>query len=288
MASTRCSLHRWAPADFLLGFFADTPLANLLVNTAAGELLFPYAYANRAAAITYEPDTFIERLDARLRFDEPTFLAVHLTLDPLAAYLGIDAAAANRERDATLADKYRRAAIRADQQFGDLLQMLRDRGALQNAIVVVLSDHGEALGEPASLANEGHAARHIPALSASYGHGTNVFAEGQYRVLLAMQSLGSNELATPAGLELAVPASLEDIAPTIVDALHLEPKQPFDGVSWLGELKGAPNGDDERRIRYLETEFVPPGLGLRPRCVAQHAASGRTLLSRRCARPIGC
>jgi hypothetical protein len=135
---------------------------------------------------------------------------------------------------------------------------------LQNAIVVVLSDHGEALGEPASLVDEGHAARHIPALSASYGHGTNVFAEGQYRVLLAMQSLGSNELATPVGLALAVPASLEDIAPTIAEALHLAPKQPFDGLSWLGELTGAPNSDNQRRIRYLETEFVPPGLGSGP------------------------
>jgi hypothetical protein len=248
-------------SDFLLGFFADTPLANLLVNTAAGAVFFPHTYANRAATVTYDPNTFIERLDARLRFDEPTFLAVHLTLTHWPHTWASTPAAETGESDAVIADTYRGATIRVDQQFGDLLQMLRDRGALQNAIVVVLSDHGEALGEPASLANEGHAARHIPTLSASYGHGTNVFAEGQYRVLLAMQSLGSNALAAPAGLELAVPASLEDIAPTIADALHLEPKQPFDGVSWLSELKGAPNSANERRIRYLETEFVPPGLG---------------------------
>jgi arylsulfatase A-like enzyme len=247
-------------SDFLLSFFADTPLANLLVNTAAGAVLFPHTHANRAAAVTYDPDTFIERVARRLRFDKPTLLAVHLTLTHWPHTWASTPALETGEREATLTDKYRRAAIRADQQFGDLLEMLRDRGALQNAIVVVLSDHGEALGEPASLANEGHAARHIPALSASYGHGTNVFSEGQYRVLLAMQSFGNNGLATPAGLELAVPASLEDIAPTIADALQLEPKQPFDGISWLGELKGAPSSDDELRIRYLETEFVPPGL----------------------------
>jgi hypothetical protein len=251
-------------SEFLLSFFADTPLANLFVNTAAGAIFFPHTYANRAAAVTYDPDTFIERLDARLRFDQPTFLAVHLTLTHWPHTWASTPAAETGEHDAILADNYRRATIRADQQFGDLLHMLRDRGALQNAIVVVLSDHGEALGEPASLADEGHAARHIRALAASYGHGTNVFTEGQYRVLLAMQSLGSNRLATPAGLELAVPASLEDITPTIADALHLEPKQRFDGISWLGELQGAPNRDNERRIRYLETEFVPPGLGSSP------------------------
>jgi hypothetical protein len=247
-------------SDFLLSFFSDTPLANLLVNTAAGAILFPHTYANRAAAVTYDPDTFIERLDARLRFDEPTFLAIHLTLTHWPHSWASTPPAELGERDLPLADKYRRAATRVDQQFGDLLQMLRERGALQNAIVVVLSDHGEALGEPASLANVGHAARHILALSASYGHGTNVFAEGQYRVLLAMRSFGKTAMATPAGLELAVPASLEDIAPTIADALHLEPRQPFNGLSWLGAMKGAPSSDNERRIRYLETEFVPPGL----------------------------
>jgi hypothetical protein len=247
-------------SDFVISFFADSPLANLLVNTAAGAVLFPHTYANRAAAITYDPNTFIERLDASLSFDEPTFLAVHLTL----THWPHTWATEPGERDAPVADAYRRAAIRADQQFGDLVGMLRDRGALQNAIVVVLSDHGEALGEPASIADEGHAARHIPTLAASYGHGTNVFAEGQYRVLLAMRSLGSDQLPTPAGLELAVPASLEDIAPTIADALQLEPRQPFDGVSWLSVLKGVLTSDNATRIRYLETEFVPAGLGSGP------------------------
>jgi arylsulfatase A-like enzyme len=251
-------------SDFLISFFADTPLANVLVNTAAGAFFFPHTYANRAAAVTYDPNTFIEQLDARLHFEEPTFLAVHLTLAHWPHTWASTPAAETGERGASLADTYRRAAIRVDQQFGDLLKALRQRGVLRNAIVVVLSDHGEALGEPASLANEGHAARHIPNLAASYGHGTNVFAGGQYRVLLAMQSLGNNELTAPAGLELAVPASLEDIAPTIADALHLKPKRRFDGISWLSKLKGAPNGDNAERIRYLETEFVPPGLGSGP------------------------
>jgi hypothetical protein len=251
-------------SDFLISFFADTPLANLLVNTAAGAVLFPHTYANRAAAVTYEPDTFIERLDARLRFDEPTFLAVHLTLTHWPHTWAATPLAKPGVPAAPLADTYRRAAMRVDQQFGALLQVLRDRGALQNAIVVVLSDHGEALGEPVPIANEGHAARHIPALPASYGHGTSVFAEGQYRVLLAMRSLGSDELATTAGLDLAVPASLEDIAPTIADALHFTPKQAFDGVSWLGALNGAPSSAHAQRIRYLETEFAPPQLGSGP------------------------
>jgi arylsulfatase A-like enzyme len=33
-----------------------------------------------------------------------------------------------------------------DRQFGDVLAMLARKGVLDNAIVVLLSDHGEALG----------------------------------------------------------------------------------------------------------------------------------------------
>ena len=32
--------------------------------------------------------------------------------------------------------------------FGELLRMLEAKGALQNALVIVLSDHGEAMGLP--------------------------------------------------------------------------------------------------------------------------------------------
>jgi arylsulfatase A-like enzyme len=245
-------------ADFILGFFSDTPLANLLVNTRAGEWLFPYAHANRAVAVTYDPDTFIERLDDRLDFDEPTFLAVHLTLVHW-PYTWDSTPTPTEPGTTASAQQYRRATARLDTQFGDLMRMLRDRGALQNAIVVVLSDHGESLGEPISIADDEHAIRHIPYRNKALGHGTSVFADAQYRVLLAMQSFGAPELPTRAGARLEVPASLEDIAPTLSAALGLAPERPFDGVSWLPQLTGAPVGDHEHRIRFLETEFTPRG-----------------------------
>jgi arylsulfatase A-like enzyme len=246
-------------ADFILGFFSDTPLANLFVNTRVGGWSFPYAYANRAVSITYDPDTFIERLDNRLEFDEPTFLAVHLTLIHW-PYGWASMPPGPRAADAAATvQRYRRSAARVDQQFGDLLRTLRDHGALDKAIVVVLSDHGESLGEPISIAEDEHAIRHIPFRRRSAGHGTSVFADGQYRVLLAMQSFGAPELPTRAGARLDVPASLEDIAPTLSAALGLAPERPFDGVSWLPQLEGEPIGEHAHRIRFLETELVPRG-----------------------------
>jgi arylsulfatase A-like enzyme len=247
-------------SDFLLGSLGDTPLANLLVNTPAGEWLFPHAYANRAAAITYDPDTFIERLDEDLRFDEPTFFAVHLTLTHW-PFIWASTRPAEPGGIVAIRDKYRAAATRLDRQFGDLMQMLSNRGALENAIVVVLSDHGESLGEPTPIAHDENAIRHIQQVRAAIGHGTNVFAREQYHVLLAMRSFGAGELPTSPGETLEVPTSLEDIAPTLAEALGVQPERPFDGVSLLAQLQGNSAGSLGNRIRFLETEFVPPGFG---------------------------
>jgi arylsulfatase A-like enzyme len=243
-------------ADFLVGFFSDSPFMNLLVNTRAGELLFPYAYANRAIATTYDPDTFVRRIANRVRFDEPTLLATHFTL---VHWPYTWASTRPDEQKQPMPELYQGAVERLDRQFNDLLGSLRERGALDNAIVVVLSDHGESMGEPASVADDEHAKRHIRHLQKSVGHGTSVFARDQYRVLLAMRSFGAEQLPTPSGIRITAPASLEDITPTLTDALGLRPRGTFDGISWLPELRGAAGENRAARVRFMETEFSPAG-----------------------------
>ena len=68
--------------DFILGGLADFPLTNLVINTSLGRVLFPFNYANRAAAITYEPDAFLQlvKLGLARRSDKPQFLAIHLCI----------------------------------------------------------------------------------------------------------------------------------------------------------------------------------------------------------------
>ena len=112
--------------------------------------------------------------------------------------------------------------------------------------------------ESTPIANDKHASA-TSGLGAAAGHGTNVFAREQYRVLLAMRSFGAEELPESAGGTLDVPASLEDIAPTLSAALGVAPERPFDGVSWLPLLQGTSIDRFESRVRYLETEFVPQG-----------------------------
>jgi arylsulfatase A-like enzyme len=253
-------------ADFVLGFFADSPLSNLLVNTRLGGYLFPYAHGNRAASITYEPDTFVDRLDRELHFEQPTFLAVHMTL----AHWPYSWASAKPilEADQTLDAKpmYQQAVQRLDTQFKDVVDVLRRKGALENAIVVVLSDHGESLGE---FADPKVPRLHdvIPEryVKETFGHGTDIFAEQQYQVVFGVRSFGSTPLTLQPGQTINAPASLEDLAPTLVDALGMRNSTPFDGRSLLPLLQARRSGtvvDWSDRIRFTETEFNPPGVAL--------------------------
>ncbi len=108
-------------SDFVLTWFSDTPLSNVVMNTRLGALLFPFQHANRAAFVTYDPDSFVRRVDRALDTRQPLFLALHLTL-PHWPFEWADSALPNRGGGATyeagIRWKYLNAARRADQQFG--------------------------------------------------------------------------------------------------------------------------------------------------------------------------
>lgn len=69
-----------------------------------------------------------------------------------------------------------------DAQVGHLMEELRKQGRLDDALVIVLSDHGEALGElEATTTQDGR-----PYELKAFGHGINLLSEQANRVLLAM------------------------------------------------------------------------------------------------------
>jgi len=251
--------------DFLLGFFADTPLSNLLVNTYVGRKLFPYAHANRAAATTYDPDAFINRIEREIPTAGPVFLATHLTLAHWPySWAGADWTSDPDNLSGTdaLATVYRKSLRRLDRQFSDLLQILSDSGLTRNATIVVFSDHGESLGEhrnehmhgaPGTMLSEGK----------YFGHGTSVFAQDQYRVVLGIRSFGNAPIIIPEhGIDISAPVSLEDIAPTIVEAFSLDSTESYEGLSLLPLLQNEQEakGTFSNRIRFTETEFNPAGI----------------------------
>jgi arylsulfatase A-like enzyme len=245
--------------DFLLSFFSDVPLANILVNTAAGRRLFPFSHANRAMALTYDPDTFVDRLRSEMRVTRPTMLAVHLTLAHWPYNWAGMKAVKNDDTATALEKMYERALRRVDQQFGDVMSVLQERGLLENAIVVVLSDHGESLGAHGEGSTVSAVAEFDP--EQAQGHGTSVFFADQYRVVLALRAFNTNALRTTKGTNYAVPTTLEDIAPTITELLSLKSVQPFDGLSLVPILRTPIDEQNfAARVRFTETEFNPAGI----------------------------
>jgi hypothetical protein len=253
--------------DFVLASFADTPLSNLIVNTRLGEWLFPHLYANRAAHVVYDPQTFVRRLDRELRFDQPLFLAVHLTLPHWPYSWATSSLEQNKPESGEGAGtraRYVSTLIRVDQQFGALLTILRRHGVLDNALVVVLSDHGEALGTDSDLLTA-----YLPEKSRestgfeNQGHGSSVLSPPQFRVVLGFRGYGAASALLPGeGRAADVPASLIDIAPTLLDLLSITPREQFDGVSLAPALRKGSSAMPElaQRIRFTETEFSPRNL----------------------------
>lgn len=249
-------------SEFVIGFFADTPLSNLVLNTPIGRVLFPFTAANRAVAPTYDPDMFIRRIGSEFDFRGPLFLAVHLTL-PHWPYSWADSPPL-RTRPSALAthwpDYYLDATRRADRQFADLLDLLRRKGALDNAIVVVLSDHGESFGtqEDSLVPRDSSEITNLEAFPA-WGHGSSVLAPEQYHSVLAVRAFGRTPLGALEPRRIEAPVSLEDIAPTLTQAMGIGEHDAFDGQSLLGLLRGTPDAARSfaGRIRFTESEFNP-------------------------------
>jgi hypothetical protein len=159
-------------------------------------------------------------------------------------------------------DYYLDVTERADRQFADLMEVMRRRGVLDNAIVVVYSDHGESFGK--ALESLVPVDGLVAALGASprWGHGSTVFSLHQYKVVLAMKGYGAAANLLPRGREITAPASVMDIAPTLTQLVGATTEQPFDGVSLLPLLaaQGPLPAEFAKRVRFTETEYNPVGV----------------------------
>jgi arylsulfatase A-like enzyme len=251
-------------SDFVLTWFADTPLSNVLVNTRLGSLLFPFQYANRAAFVTYEPDSFVQRIDRALDAHQPLFLALHLTL-PHWPFEWADSRLPQSDDGAARRWKYLNTVRRADQQFGDLLDVLERKGLLANTVVVALSDHGETFSDDDNSLAAAFPDEDEASFEAQLnGHGTSVFSPGQYHTVLGFRAYGNAAPLLPAARRLTDPASLLDITPTILDLLRLPAANNLDGDSLLPLFNNQPGAATHfgNRIRFTESEYNPTGFNV--------------------------
>lgn len=258
--------------DFLHSIYNDFPLGNLLVNTRFGAWLFPYNYMNRSSTALYKPATFNDALRRALRNNtqQPLFLAVHFCL-PHFPYVWADTPQNITKEPgfAGIRDLYAASIAGVDQQFGRLLQDLEQQKLLQNSLVIVVSDHGEALRYPGDrplstkLYQGGEIAqsaffRYIThktdmPLDTSKGHGTDVLSRSQHHVILAIRSYGK-KANIPSRLDF--PTSLIDIKATVLAWLGL-PITDSSGISLANYLQNPQATPPDTRQFYFETGFSP-------------------------------
>jgi len=159
---------------------------------------------------------------------------------------------------------------RIDGQFNYFLKVLKEDGLLNNAVVVLLSDHGEAFSLPGDrlissntyikgdakdknllkdmvVVNGG-----IDKLNESNGHGTDVLSMTQYHNLLAFRGYGKEHNAVR---EISTMNSLVDIKPTILKLLNYKDNKS-DGISLASYIEGK-NISEKPRMIFVENGLSP-------------------------------
>jgi arylsulfatase A-like enzyme len=185
------------------------------------------------------PDEF------RRRFVDPAYAG---------PYAAGDSAALGRGRRGKLPfDGHDRAAVEAlydanlahaDAVVGEVLELIEAAGLLDDALVLVTSDHGEAFWE-----------------HGEQGHNTTLFDEMLHVPLIARLPRGT---LTPYPANGARPSGLVspmDLVPTICEWLDLPlPAVDLDGVSLTAALRGE---QDQERALVLRSYHEPAWFGLR-------------------------
>ncbi|MCC6697019.1 MAG: sulfatase [Candidatus Hydrogenedentes bacterium] len=174
-------------------------------------------------------DAVIEALRAAARqpwFYYVHFFGPHTPYDPpvpfntrfLSQESQGDAAAAEDARQIALYDG---AIAFSDEQFGRIAAALKDLGMYEDTLIIVVADHGEALGD-----------------HGGWGHGTTLYDE-QIRIPFVVKlPRGQTSIGVRDGL-----AELIDVAPTVLDFAGLPAPEAFQGRSLRDMLNGAPAQD---------------------------------------------
>jgi arylsulfatase A-like enzyme len=247
-------------AEFVLTNYSDHPLANLFLLTPWANQVFPFIALNRAAHIQYSPEDFVAAIEQALpkNRSEPLFLAAHFCLAHHPYAWRTHSAQGGPVGSSLIEQKHMRALGALDQQVDRLIQALKEVGRLENTILVMLSDHGEALAykdglwakleEPAKFREQYQVDRYtaFPVDSGFSGHGTNVLDRTQYHSMLAFRAYGKLQNKFPASRRDRL-AALVDVTPTLVQALGMSYSEQVDGV----DLMAAP---PEHNTRVVPTE----------------------------------
>lgn len=181
-------------------------------------------------------DRVLAWLDAREDDPDPFFAWVHL-FDPHQPY-EVDREAAGSL--VTLPSAYDAEIAAADHAVGRIVAALEARGALDDTVVVVTTDHGESLGD----------------------HGERTHAVFVYDATIQAPLLVRHPPSVPAGRVVTAATSAIDVAPTALGLLGAPPLPGAQGHDHSAALRsGAPVTGHPQ---YIESLLSERGFGMAP------------------------
>lgn len=225
----------------------DLPLSNLLFDFSWSAYLFPYNYNNADDSVHYSPAQFTFAVRQFIRsqaHNRPLFLVIndetlHHPYQMRAKLMGSDGV-----RYAELADM-------TDASLGFYMQFLKKAQLLNNTVLILTADHGEAhLNDPSTQVlfkayQRPAVKRHLPllrkhklGLTMLMGHGVEAIDTAQYHIPLFFRFYG-HYFDVDKQRKVDHLLSAVDITPTILSLLG-QPAQGYDGQSLLPALKGQP------------------------------------------------
>lgn len=193
----------------------DAPPAFAFLNFL--EAHFPYHQV---------PDEFLEPFTSRSR-SELRALSLRLVANQFGNE-PVDPAEAAEPATAM----YDAGVLYTDHLLGRVVDALRRRGTLDRTLLVVLSDHGELLGE--------HGA---------FGHGRSL-----YQPMIRVPLLVRYPQRIEAGARVQEPVSTVGVYATVLDLLGMEPPAPVHVGSLLPALEGRPAGAPVLAERFAEPD----------------------------------
>ena len=247
--------------DFIVNAVLDTVATNLVVATPLGRVAAPHLTGNRAAYRLYDPNDHAERVDDlinRLPGDRPVLLVTHYCLPhwpyvhQTLPYAMADVKPTRNNDWQDAPGDYLRALRAVDRQIQQNLKKLRESGYLDNAVVVLYSDHGEGLRmERERIEGLGS---NVESELVTSGHGTRVLGDVQHRVVLGLQHYVKGRPQWQAS-KVSAPASLIDLPPTLLTVVGLSySPAEFDGLNLRPHQSGEKNAHiSPERMRFIET-----------------------------------
>jgi arylsulfatase A-like enzyme len=159
----------------------------------------------------------------------------------------------NREQVGSILDQYDGEILYNDHHIGRLLAGLKEMGILDNALVIVTSDHGEEFFE------HGH-----------IGHSKTLYEE-----VLHVPFMISWPGQLPAGMTYDETVALVDVMPTLLSLLGIEPPSGVQGLSFAAHLTQQAEAKPERKhfaqlinnrlsqemVRHRRYKFIRHGYG---------------------------